>query len=127
MEPSPLDTAGAIRFAADFDGIDDTFIVLNGDVLTDFDISGLVAFHRERGAEGTIGLTPVDDPSSFGVVPTDEDGKVKRKKIYDTTITQAKEICTTLKEFNLTNNQELETARQRLVRGRARGTSQHRR
>jgi hypothetical protein len=43
-----------------------------------------------------------------------EDGKVKRKKIYDTTITQAKEICTTLKEFNLTNNQELETARQRL-------------
>ena len=44
----------------------------------------------------------------------DEDGKVKRKKIYDTTITQAKEICTTLKEFNLTNNQELETARQRL-------------
>lgn len=44
----------------------------------------------------------------------DEDGKVKRKKIYDTTITQAKEICATLKEFNLTNNQELETARQRL-------------
>jgi len=44
----------------------------------------------------------------------DEDGKVKRKKIYDTTVTQAKEICTTLKEFNLTNNQELENARQRL-------------
>jgi len=76
VEPSPLDTAGAIRFAADFDGIDDTFVVLNGDVLTDFDISGLVAFHRERGAEGTIGLTPVEDPSAFGVVPTDENGKV---------------------------------------------------
>jgi len=44
----------------------------------------------------------------------DEDGKVKRKKIYDTTVTQAKEICATLKEFNLTNNQELENARQRL-------------
>jgi mannose-1-phosphate guanylyltransferase len=76
VEPSPLDTAGAIRFAADFAGIDDTFVVLNGDVLTDFDISALVDFHRERGAEGTIGLTPVDDPSSFGVVPTDPDGKV---------------------------------------------------
>lgn len=76
VEPSPLDTAGAIRFAAGFGGIEDTFVVLNGDVLTDFDISGLVAFHRQHGAEGTIGLTPVDDPSSFGVVPTDPDGKV---------------------------------------------------
>jgi mannose-1-phosphate guanylyltransferase len=76
VEPSPLDTAGAIRFAATFGGIDDSFVVLNGDVLTDFDISGLVDFHRERGAEGTIGLTPVDDPSSFGVVPTEPDGKV---------------------------------------------------
>jgi len=76
VEPSPLDTAGAIGFAAAFGGIDDTFLVLNGDVLTDFDISNLVAFHRERGAEGTIALTPVDDPSSFGVVPTDADGKV---------------------------------------------------
>ena len=76
VEPSPLDTAGAIRFAAAFGGIDDTFVVLNGDVLTDFDISGLVEFHRAHGAEGTIGLTPVDDPSSFGVVPTDIDGKV---------------------------------------------------
>ena len=76
VEPSPLDTAGAIRFAAAFGGVDDTFVVLNGDVLTDFDISGLVEFHREHGAEGTIGLTPVEDPSSFGVVPTDPDGKV---------------------------------------------------
>jgi mannose-1-phosphate guanylyltransferase len=76
VEPSPLDTAGAIRFAAAFGGVDDTFVVLNGDVLTDFDISGLIAFHRDRGAEGTIALTPVDDPSSFGVVPTDSDGKV---------------------------------------------------
>jgi len=76
VEPTPLDTAGAIRFAATFGGVDDTFVVLNGDVLTDFDISDLVSFHRDRGAEGTIALTPVDDPSSFGVVPTDADGKV---------------------------------------------------
>lgn len=76
VEPSPLDTAGAIRFAAAFGEIDGTFVVLNGDVLTDFDITGLVDFHRTLRAEGTIGLTPVDDPSSFGVVPTDPDGKV---------------------------------------------------
>ena len=76
VEPTPLDTAGAIRFAATFGGIDDTFVVLNGDVLTDFDISELVSFHRRHGAEGTIALTPVDDPSSFGVVPTDDDGRV---------------------------------------------------
>ncbi len=77
VEPSPLDTAGAIRFAAEHTGIDGTFVVLNGDVLTDFDITELVAFHRAHGAEGTIGLTPVDDPSSFGVVPTDDEGRVQ--------------------------------------------------
>ena len=76
VEPNPLDTAGAVRFAAEFGKIDDTFVVLNGDVLTDFDISDLIAFHREHGAEGTIGLTPVDDPSSFGVVPTGPHGNV---------------------------------------------------
>ena len=76
VEPEPLDTAGAIAFAARYAGIDDTFVVANGDVLTDLDVSSLVAFHHSRGAEGTIHLTPVDDPSSFGVVPTDERGRV---------------------------------------------------
>ena len=76
VEPTPLDTAGAIRFAADHAGIDETFVVVNGDVLTDADLSALVRFHRQRGAEATIGLTPVDDPSAFGVVPTDEQGRV---------------------------------------------------
>jgi len=76
VEPSPLDTAGAIRFAALHGGISDTFVVVNGDVLTDLDVGSLVAFHRERGAVATIALTPVEDPSSFGVVPTDEDGAV---------------------------------------------------
>jgi mannose-1-phosphate guanylyltransferase len=76
VEPSPLDTAGAIRFAATFAEIDDTFIVVNGDVITDLDVSRLVAFHRERGAEATIALYPVDDPSRFGVVPTDDEGRV---------------------------------------------------
>ncbi len=76
VEPDPLDTAGAIRFAADWGSIDETFVVLNGDVLTDCDITALITFHRDRGAEATIGLTPVEDPSSFGVVPTDEHGAV---------------------------------------------------
>ena len=77
VEPEPLDTAGAVRFAATFAGIDETFVVVNGDVLTDLDLTTLVTFHRERGAEGTIALHPVPDPSAFGVVPTDDDGRVK--------------------------------------------------
>ncbi|TMM10028.1 MAG: NDP-sugar synthase, partial [Actinobacteria bacterium] len=63
-------------FAASHGGIDDTFLVVNGDVLTDLDVSALVRFHRQRGAEASISLTPVDDPSRFGVVPTDADGRV---------------------------------------------------
>lgn len=76
VEPDPLDTAGAIRFATRHAGIDETFVVVNGDVLTDSNLSELVAFHRRSGAEATISLTPVDDPSAFGVVPTDEQGRV---------------------------------------------------
>ena len=78
VEPELLDTAGAIRFAATQAGIDATFLVLNGDVLTDLDIGALIDTHRQRGGEGTISLTPVDDPSSFGVVATDATGKVER-------------------------------------------------
>ena len=76
VEPEPLDTAGAIRFAADAAGARERFVVVNGDVLTDLDVSELVAFHLERRAEATIHLTPVDDPSAFGVVPTEDDGRV---------------------------------------------------
>jgi mannose-1-phosphate guanylyltransferase len=76
VEPEPLDTAGAVRFAATFAGIDETFVVVNGDVLTDLDLTALVSFHRARGAEGTIALHPVPDPSAFGVVPTDDRGRV---------------------------------------------------
>jgi len=76
VEPSPLDTAGAIAFAARLAAIDSTFVVVNGDVLTDLDVSALIEFHRSRGAAGTIALTPVEDPSAFGVVTTDADGRV---------------------------------------------------
>jgi mannose-1-phosphate guanylyltransferase len=78
VEPQPLDTAGAIRFAAEFSGIDDTFVVANGDILTDLDIAALVAFHRDRSAEASIHLIGVEDPSAFGVVETDADGRVAR-------------------------------------------------
>ncbi|MDA2946336.1 MAG: NDP-sugar synthase [Actinomycetota bacterium] len=78
VEPEPLDTAGAIRFAADAAGIDGTFVVANGDIMTSLEISSLVDFHRERGVEATIHLTPVADPSAFGVVEVGSDGKVLR-------------------------------------------------
>ncbi len=78
VEPEPLDTGGAIGFAARFAGFtDDTFIALNGDVINDLDIAALVEQHRAFGGEGTIHLTPVEDPSRFGVVPIDDRGRVE--------------------------------------------------
>jgi mannose-1-phosphate guanylyltransferase len=74
VEDEPLGTAGAIKFAAA--GIDDPFVVCNGDVLTELDLREMVRFHGERGAEATISLTRVEDPSAFGVVPTRPDGEV---------------------------------------------------
>jgi mannose-1-phosphate guanylyltransferase len=78
IEPEPLDTAGAIRFAADHAGIDDTFVVANGDVLTDLSIADLVAAHRAADAEATIHLIGVEDPSAFGVVELDDSGRIVR-------------------------------------------------
>jgi mannose-1-phosphate guanylyltransferase len=75
VEDSPLGTAGAIENAAR--GLDETFIVCNGDVLTDLDLGELVAFHRERGARATLALHPVDDPSRYGLVRTDPLGAVE--------------------------------------------------
>jgi len=77
VEPEPLDTAGAIKFAADFAAIDDTFVVANGDVMTDLDVAALVDAHRSFGAEATLHLIGVDDPSSFGVVDLADDGSVR--------------------------------------------------
>lgn len=74
-EEVPLGTAGALKNAEAAIG-DETFLVFNGDILTDVDLGGLVAFHRGRAAAGTILLTPVEDPSAFGVVPTRDDGLV---------------------------------------------------
>jgi NDP-sugar pyrophosphorylase family protein len=77
VEPVALGTAGAIRFAATTAGIDERFVVCNGDVLTTLDVGRLVRLHADRGADATIHLTRVDDPSAFGVVPTDERGAVQ--------------------------------------------------
>jgi mannose-1-phosphate guanylyltransferase len=76
VEREPLDTAGAIRFAALHAEIDETFLVVNGDVLTDGDVSALASFHATSGASASIYLSPVEDPSRFGVVETDPDGRV---------------------------------------------------
>ena len=76
VEPKPLDTAGGIKFAVDFAGISETFLVVNGDVLCDFDIGELITAHRRNRGQATIALFPVEDPSAFGVVPTSPDGKV---------------------------------------------------
>jgi mannose-1-phosphate guanylyltransferase len=76
IEPQPLDTAGAIGFAASDAGIDERFLVVNGDVLTDLDVTAFVAFHEARGAEASISLHRVDDPSRYGVVLTDTRGRV---------------------------------------------------
>ena len=78
VEDTPLDTAGAIGFAARTAGINETFVVANGDVLTDLDIASLISFHRQHGAEGTISLTPVSDPSQYGIVEIDASGRVER-------------------------------------------------
>ena len=81
VEDEPLDTAGAIRFAALEGGVDERFLVVNGDVITDLDVSALVAAHdRAHVAEGalaTIQLAPVDDPSAYGVVTVGQDGRVQ--------------------------------------------------
>ncbi len=76
VEPEPLDTAGAIAFAADAAGIESTFVVVNGDVLTDLDVSAMVEAHRRTGAEATISLAQVDDPSAFGMAQVGPDDQV---------------------------------------------------
>jgi mannose-1-phosphate guanylyltransferase len=76
VEDEPLDTGGAIAYAADEAGVDERFVVVNSDVLTDMNYSALLAHHAASGALTTIGLTPVEDPSRFGVVVTNPDGRV---------------------------------------------------
>jgi mannose-1-phosphate guanylyltransferase len=74
-ESEPLGTAGAFKNAEALVG-DGTFLAFNADVLTDVDLSSVLDRHRATRAEVTLVLTPVEDPSAYGVVPTDDDGRV---------------------------------------------------
>ena len=76
VEPTPRGTGGAVKFSEQF--LDGTAIVFNGDVLTDVDLPAVVQLHRERGARATIVLTPVSNPTAYGLVETDADGNVNR-------------------------------------------------
>ena len=79
VESDPLDTAGAIRFAYAESGMDETggtFLVANGDVITDLDVGGMLRLHRSAGAEATIHLIEVERPSRYGVVIADSGGRV---------------------------------------------------
>jgi NDP-sugar pyrophosphorylase family protein len=76
VEDTPLGTGGAVRNALPF--LDDTTIVFNGDVLTDVDLPAVVKRHRESGARATLVLTPVSNPSAYGLVETDAAGRVQR-------------------------------------------------
>ena len=75
-EESPLGTAGSVRNA--MDELQERFLVISGDVLTDIDLSAIWATHVAKGALATIGLTPVDNPLEFGIVITKEDGSIER-------------------------------------------------
>jgi mannose-1-phosphate guanylyltransferase len=75
-EEEPLDTCGAVKNVEHL--LDGTFLVLNGDIFTSLDISALVTYHRERETLGTLTLKPVDDPSAYGLVPIDDDGRIER-------------------------------------------------
>ena len=77
VEPEPLGTGGAIKFAAGATR-SEPIVVFNGDVFTAVDLPAVLAVHRQRQARATIVLTPVDNPSAYGLVETDSDGNVQR-------------------------------------------------
>ncbi|HEY0321022.1 MAG TPA: NDP-sugar synthase [Pyrinomonadaceae bacterium] len=76
VEPQPMGTAGAYKYAEDL--IREPTVVFNGDILTDLDLKAVIREHNQRGATATIVLTPVDNPTAYGLVETEEDGSVRR-------------------------------------------------
>src|SRR6187401_2478985 len=76
VEPMPLGTGGAIRYAGD--QLTESVVVFNGDVLTNVDLNAVLRLHRERKAKATIVLTPVENPAAYGLVETDADGNIQR-------------------------------------------------
>src|SRR5216683_2272722 len=76
VEPAPLGTAGAVRYAGE--SLHESVVVFNGDVLTQVDLTAVIALHRERRAKATIVLTPVENPAAYGLVETDARGNIQR-------------------------------------------------
>jgi NDP-sugar pyrophosphorylase family protein len=76
VEPAPLGTGGAIRYAGE--SVRESVVVFNGDVLTQVDLAAVIALHRERKAKATIVLTPVENPMAYGLVETDPQGNIQR-------------------------------------------------
>jgi mannose-1-phosphate guanylyltransferase / phosphomannomutase len=76
VEESPLGTAGSVGLASD--RLDETFLVISGDALCDVDLTDLIRFHREKESAVTIGLKSVENPLEFGIVVTDEEGRIER-------------------------------------------------
>jgi mannose-1-phosphate guanylyltransferase / phosphomannomutase len=76
VEEEPLGTAGSVKHTEDRLG--ERFLIISGDALTDADLSKIVSLHEERGAEATLVLKEVDDPSEFGIVVLDDEGRVTR-------------------------------------------------
>ena len=74
-EPEPRGTAGALKYAADL--LDERFLMLNGDVLTDLDLTAQIAQHESTGAVATLALVPVADPTAYGLVRLDPDNAVR--------------------------------------------------
>ncbi len=77
LESQPLGTCGAVKNAEEyFDG--ESLLIFNGDVLTDLDLTAMIRFHRKHKSQTTIALTPVENPTAFGLVITDEAGRITR-------------------------------------------------
>ena len=74
-EPDPRGTAGALKFAESM--LDERFLMLNGDVLTDIDLTEQIAQHERTGAKATLALVPVEDPSAYGLVHLEEDRSIR--------------------------------------------------
>lgn len=75
-EDQPLGTAGCVKNVADL--LDETFLVISGDSVTDFDLKAAIQFHREKGSKATLVLTRVPNPIEFGVVITDDENRIQR-------------------------------------------------
>src|SRR5262244_2424130 len=76
VEPVPLGTGGAVRYAGE--ALRESVVVFNGDVMTQVDLAAVIKLHRERKARATIVLTPVDNPTAYGLVETDTAGNILR-------------------------------------------------